>query len=451
MDFLERRKCAGVFADPGLGKTAIALHLIERLYWSRPRLRVLILAPLRVIYSVWPEELKKWGLEYITYAILHGPHKQKALAKKADIDLLNIENIFWHFDNLPDDYDTLIIDESSRFKNPSSKRFKTLKKHLDAFKYRYILTGTPSPNGLMDLWSQVYTVDKGRSLGKNITAYRNRFFYPVQFRNFMEWNIKGGAEQTVYRLTAPLVRRIDAEEHLELPKLLTNNVKISLGDRRYVDYKRLEKDLFLKLEGEEHALLAGSAAAAYNLCRQYANGRMYRPPEALKLVAARQQREVLSIHQHKLKALVDLIRELQGKPVLVAYHFKHDLDQILEYFKGAPTIGGGTSASDSAAIVKDWNRKRVPILLGHPQSMSHGLNLQYGGNDIIWFSLTDNLENYIQFNRRIHRQGATQQTRVHHIVADKTVDLAILKRLEMKDQNQRALLDALARYRKEKS
>lgn len=448
IDFLERKLCAGVFADPGLGKTAMVLHLLDRLYWRQEKLKVLIIAPLRVIHTVWPEEIAKWDLPF-SYSILHGKDKEEKAKEDTDIHLLNVEYIFWLFKN-PLKYDVLVIDESSKFKNPTSGRLKTLQEQLINFGRRIILTGTPSPNGLMDLWGQMFIIDWGRTLGRNITAFRDRFFYPTQYRNFMEWNPKSGADKAIQRHVAPLVRRIDAETHLDLPKLLSNTIKIQLLPHQRATYKSFEKKLFAELDNGETCILA-NAAAAYNICRQVANGRFYRPPEVLKLVDRTKKREVIKLHDHKIQALKELVDELQGKPLLIAYFFKHDLAQLVEHFgPDVAVIGGGTSAKESTEIIRKWNMGQIPILLGHPQSMSHGINLQYGGQDIAWFALTDNLEDYVQFIRRIYRQGVTKQTRVHHLLVDDTIDEAIMARLKSKDKNQRALLAALARYRETK-
>jgi SNF2 family DNA or RNA helicase len=464
IDFLFSNRCAGTFADPGLGKTAIVLHLLDDLFWQQKSLRVLLIAPLRVIYEVWPKEIEKWELGHLTYSILHGKNKKAAAKEPTNIHLINAENIFWHLDHLPA-YDTLVIDESSKFKNPTSKRFKALKKRLSLFKRRIILTGTPNPNGLMDLWSQIYILDKGASLGRNITAYRNRFFYASNFRNFVEWQPKSRADESVQRLIAPLIDRIDADTHLDLPPLIEHTIEIELSADIADTYNSFEKKLFAKLpEGTliHHdgsaiecdanvGLVLSSATAAYNVCRQIANGRLYKPPEPLSLALPAKDREILQLHSLKVEALKELLGELQGKPALVAYHYKHDLAQLLGAFgRKTPVIGGGTTAKETSHIIRAWNAGELPLLLGHPQSIGHGLNLQDGGRDVVWFSLTDNLESYLQFNRRIYRQGASGQTRVHHIVARGTVDVAIMDRLKTKNKNQRFLLDALARYREGK-
>ncbi|MCK4960813.1 MAG: DEAD/DEAH box helicase, partial [Planctomycetes bacterium] len=435
-----------------LGKTAMVLHLLERLWWrSGCSLRVLVIAPLRVVYSVWPAEIEKWDL-ILPYQILHGKHKEElARTRKSTIDLLNVENVFWLLEqNWRLGYDVLVVDESSKFKNYASKRFKALKRRLPEFDRRIILTGTPSPNSLEDLFSQVYIMDQGNALGPNITAYRRSYFYPVSYRNFVEYQPQSGAADLIQRKIAPLVRRIDAETNLDLPELLENTISVELPAKARRIYDDFEKRLFAELEvhaGEEKAFALSSAAVAYNVCRQIANGRFYEPPKVLELAKASKDRRVISLHTAKIDALAELVGELQGKPLLVAYHYKHDLEQLLLRFgKKTPVIGGGVSAKEGARIVDRWNRGQIPLLFGHPQSMSHGINLQGAGNDVAWFALTDNLENYLQFVRRVYRQGIKGQVRVHHIIAKGTVDEAIMQRIKAKDGDQRALLTALAMY-----
>jgi SNF2 family DNA or RNA helicase len=452
IQFLQENLHAALFADPGLGKTAMVLHFLERLWWRCGcRLRVLVIAPLRVVYSVWPAEIDKWDL-ILPYQILHGKHKE-ALAdhRVSTIDLLNVENIFWLFEqNRPLGYDVLIVDESSKFKSYASKRFKALKRRLPEFDRRIILTGTPSPNSLEDLFSQVYIMDRGDALGPNITAYRRSFFYPTQYRNFVEYQPRAGAAEEIQKRVAPLVKRIDAETNLDLPELLENTIEVELPAKARRVYDDFEKRLFAELEihsGEEKAFALSSAAVAYNVCRQIANGRFYEPPKVLELAQSTKDRKVISLHTAKLDALGELVGELQGKPLLVAYHYKHDLERLLLRFgKKTPVIGGGVSAKEGARIVNRWNRGEIPLLFGHPQSMSHGINLQGAGNDVAWFALTDNLENYLQFVRRVYRQGIKGQVRVHHIIARRTVDEAILQRIKAKDGDQKALLTALATY-----
>jgi hypothetical protein len=298
---------------------------------------------------------------------------------------------------------------------------------------------------MMDLYSQIFLLDRGESLGRYITHYRQRYFYPIQFKNFVEWCQKPGADKVINQRIAHLVIRIDAADHLNLPPIIHNEVKVQLPPKAMRAYKQLEKQFFAQID--DTSVLLGSAVSAYNACRQVANGRLYEPENSTT-----KQRSTLQIHTAKLDAAQEIVDELQGKPALIAYHFQHDLQQLLERFgKDTPYLGGGVSSKKSVEIVNAWNTGDIPILLGHPQSIAHGLNLQKGGHDIIWFSLTDNLENYLQFNQRIYRQGVTGQVRIHHIIAESTIDLAVMARLRKKDKSQRALLDAIKEYRNERS
>jgi SNF2 family DNA or RNA helicase len=432
IDFLLRHRCGGIFADPGLGKTAIALSVLERFKQSPKFTGALIVAPLRVVYNTWPAEIKKWGFD-ISFEILHGPDKEARLRRPADVHLINPEGIFWLFDHQKLPYKALIIDESSKFKSWRSKRFKVLKKRLKNFQRRIILTGTPAPNSLLDLWSQMYIVDLGQTLGTYVTHFRERYFYRTGY-NLYQWSIKDGADAEIQNSVAPAVMRIDAKTHLDLPALVENIVPVELPGQARALYRGMEKQLFVELD-DEQKVAAATSGVAYNYCCQIANGAIYN-----------ERKEVQQIHDAKVEATADLVDELQGKPVLIAYRFKHDLENLLKQFPKAAVIGR-CSAKQDAEYIAEWNKGQVPILIAQSAAIAHGLNLQHGGHDIIWYGLTDNLEDYIQFNRRIYRQGVEGQVRIHHLVAKDTVDEAIMARLRRKDKSQTALLDALKEYR----
>lgn len=449
IDFLLRNRCAGLFADPGLGKTAITLSVIKY-FKNNPQFRgALIIAPLRVIYSVWPKEIRQWDeFKDLKFEILHGPKRQESVEKRADIYLLNAENIFWLFEyNF--DWNMLVIDESSKFKSYSSKRFKAIKNQLNRFNRRIILTGTPAPNSLMDLYSQIYLLDKGDTLGRYITHYRQNYFYPIKYRQFIEWQLKPGADKLIHKKISKLIMRIDEKEYLDLPPVIYNKIFVKLPTQTMTIYNQIEKALFAQID--ENPVLIGSSVKAYNACRQIANGCLYEPKNLLGLYSKVKNRKVFHLHDAKIKATKEIIDELQGKSVLIAYHYKHDLEQLLKFFgENTPYLGGDMNSEKSAKIIDQWDKGQIPILLGHPQSIAHGLNLQHGGHDIIWFSLTDNLENYKQFNKRIHRQGIKESVRIHLIIAENTIDEAIVLRLSQKDKSQQSLLDAIKAYRNEK-
>jgi SNF2 family DNA or RNA helicase len=441
IQFMLKHEAAGLFADPGLGKTATTLQLIKILKVLKPKLKVLIVAPLRVVYSVWQQEIRKWNnFHGLTSTKLHGKDKAVNLAKSKDIYLINPEGLKWLLETKVK-FDVLVIDESSKFKSAKSKRFKLLKKHVDRFERRYILTGTPIPKSLEDIWSQVYILDKGAALGQYITHYRTKYFYPSGFKNY-QYEIKPGCEQKIYDLIAPLVMRIDAATHLDLPELLINRIDVELPPAAKKIYRGLKQKLTAIIEDEQH--FCPSMGAAYNVCCQVANGALYdQVSDGLILKSLETYK---CIHNEKLVALKDLIDELHGKPLLVAYRFKHDLERLRQALGDIPYIGGGVSAKKSAGIVDDWNQGRIPVLLGNPQSMAHGLNMQAGGNDVAWFGLTDNYEDYDQFIRRVFRQGVSGGVRVHHIVAKQTVDELILKRCVDKEARQQELFQALKEY-----
>jgi SNF2 family DNA or RNA helicase len=432
-----------MFADPGLGKTATTLQVIKTLHMVNPELRVLIVAPLRVVYSVWQQEIAKWeSFRHLTSTKLHGKDKAKNLAKPATIFLINPEGLKWLFEQKVE-FDVLAIDESSKFKSAKSKRFKLLKKNISRFKTRYILTGTPTPKSLEDLWSQIYILDKGEALGQYVTHYRNRYFYPTGYKNY-QYEVKDGAEEKIYELVAPLVMRIDARTHLDLPDLIINRIDVELPAAARKVYKGLKTKLFAEIDGHQH--YCPSMAAAYGVCCQVANGALYdQVADGLQFKSLETWKE---IHDEKIKALKDLIDELHGKPVIIAYRFKHDLQRLRKALGNPPHIGGGVSATETDRLIRKWNKGELPILLGNPQSMAHGLNMQAGGNDVVWFGLTDNYEDYDQFNQRVFRQGVKGVVRIHHIVAKQTVDELILKRCRDKEARQEDLFEALRRYTK---
>lgn len=449
IQFLLEHAAAGLFLDPGLGKTSITLGAIRILKREGIINRVLIIAPLRVCYSVWPREVEKWAdFNHLRIEILHGSDKDKAIRRDADIYVINPEGLDWL---LTDgrmkvlDADTLVIDESSKFKHPNTRRFKNIKPTLPRFKRRWILTGTPAPNGLMDLFGQVYILDLGKSLSPYISHFRREFFEQTGFGGFT-WVPKHGAEEMIHELLRPMTLRLSAEDYLDMPELIQNNVFVDVPEKAMRVYKELEEHLIAQLEGGD-VVTAMSAAAASMKCRQVANGGLYRQPE--DPVATKGERWA-HLHDAKTEAVLDLVEELSGQPVLIAYDFEHDRDRLLKALgKDTPYIGGGVSAKASKEIEAAWNAGEIPVLLGHPQAMGHGLNLQESGGHIIWHSLTWDYELYDQFIRRIWRQGNTgKHVIVHHVVARDTIDEAILKSLKVKKKTQNALLSALKDYAK---
>jgi SNF2 family DNA or RNA helicase len=441
--YAEGQKGAGLLFDPGLGKTLTTLSVIDAAKMIGEANAVLIVAPLRVVHNVWPTEIAKWGFD-LTCSIVSGSPNQrvKALNAKADIYLTNPENLPWLFlQKFKPNFDLLVIDESTKFKNWTGKRTKALRKLLPSIPKRIILTGTPSPNSLADLFAQMYILDDGEALGQTITYFRNRFQKKGGYLG-REWLLQDGAERGIEASIGHLVYRLKAEDHLDLPPLLFNDVLVDLPSPIAKAYKQIERELFAALSNGD-TLTASSAGAKYALCKGISNGGAYQTDDNTG------ERREIYVHEEKINAAEEIVEELSGKPVLIAYQCDHTWRQLQKRWPKAPVIRGGLKQDECQKILNDWNAGLLRVLLCQPQAMSHGLNMQAGGNDLIWIGLTDSLEVYDQLNRRLYRQGVTGTVRIHHILARNTVDLVMLDRLKNKDQQQKSLLDALNEYRKE--
>jgi len=432
--FLLNRRAAGLFADPGLGKTVMTLLTLRALRYALGSIRVLISAPLRVIHNVWPDEIEKWDSLNFTYTILHGREKEASLRKDVEIFLINPEGLKWllNRDEFPD-WNILVIDESSQYKNPSTVRFRLMKHLLPMFRNRYILTGTPSPKSLQDLWSQIYILDNGQAIGKNITHYRQAYFNAIRYENYTAYEVKPGMDEIIHRNVAPLTLRMNAATHLDLPDLIYNDIKVSLPKKAAKDYQKLSKNFIVQLQGEDK--FVESAAQKYNMCRDFSGGAVYTEKPKFEVV-----------HKEKIEAIKELAGELQGKPLLIAYHRWHEFERLREVFPGARAIHGKTSQQSASESIKLWNRGELPILLVQCQAVTHGLNLQSGGNDLVWFSIPDDYEIYEQLNRRLYRRGVAGTVRIHHIITKNTIDLALLERLRDKKARQLRLFDAILAY-----
>ena len=443
--FLLEHAASALFLDPGLGKTSITLAAIKMLKKKKLLNKVLLIAPLRVCYSVWPKEIEKWTeFNDLKVVVLHGKHKDKALEEDADIYVINPEGLDWLLQVKKEKtasgktkvaldlrrwkqlgFDTLIVDELSKFKNTNTNRFKSIKLILGTFGRRWGLTGSPASNGLLDLFGQCFVIDQGRTLGPYITHYRMKYFNPTY--DGFGWEIREGAEEEIYERLSPLALRMAADDYLEMPTLIENNIRVDLPEDVKELYDQLEEDLIAKIG--DGVIVAATAAAASIKCRQVASGGIYLDPEVEALVKVpKTKREWVNLHTAKVDALADLIDELQGSPLLVAYDFAHDLDRLQEKLgKEVPYIGGGVNATRSAELEKLWNAGKLPVLLGHPQAMAHGLNLQEMGHHVAWHSMTWDYELYDQFIRRVLRQGnKSKKVFVHHIMANGTIDDAML-------------------------
>lgn len=446
--WLLEHAAGGLFADPGTGKTSITLGALKILKQEGMLGKVLIVAPLRVCYMVWPAEIAKWSdFNGFSYTILHGPDKDDNLTLDKDIYLINPDGLPWlmegkKFRNLK--ISRLIVDESSYFKHTKTKRFKLLKPALERMQSRWCLTGSPAPNGYLDLFGQVYIMDLGNALGRYITHYKNTYFYPTGFGGYT-WVPQPDAEKRIQDKLRPLVKILDGEELLELPKVVNRIVKVQLPPEARKAYAEMELLMLTKLAGED-TITAASAAAASLKCRQIANGGLYKMERDNVLV---EKDSWINLHYEKAKAVEEIINELQGRPAMVAYDFNHDLARLREVLgKGIPHIGGGVSPKRSGEIAALWNKGDIPVLPVHPQAVAHGLNLQSGpGNRLIFHSLIWNWEYYFQLIKRLQRQGSKHKhIFVDHIIAENTIDEIMYSVLVMKGRTERSLLSALKQY-----
>lgn len=430
-DFIIKNPTAAVFLEMGLGKSVIALTAILELCLERFEIsRVLVIAPLRVARDTWPAEIQKWDhLKGLTYSVAVGTANERraALRQKTFVHIINRENVQWLIEDsgIPWQYDMVVIDELSSFKSHQSKRFKSLMKARPGVRRMVGLTGTPSSNGLMDLWSEFRVLDMGKRLGRFITHYREQFFEPDR-RNGMQvfsYRPRAGAEREIYRRIGDITISMRSADYLKMPECVMNTVPVKLDSTEYEVYEEMESKMVTELDGVE--IDAVNAAALTGKLCQLANGAIYTPDG-----------NTVFFHERKLDALEDLIEGANGKPVLVAYWYKHDLARIQERFK--------VRELKSSKDITDWNAGKIPVAVIHPASAGHGLNLQAGGSTLIWFGLTCSLELYQQTNARLWRQGQQAETVViHHIITRGTVDEDVMQSLSEKDRSQAALMRAV--------
>lgn len=431
IDYIETHPVAAVLLDMGLGKTVISLTAIaDLLFDSFEAHRILVVAPLRVARDTWPAEISKWQhLKHLTYAVAVGTVKERkaALMAGADITIINRENLGWLIDSsgYEFDYDMVIIDELSSFKNHKSKRFQSLMKVRPKVKRIIGLTGTPSSNGLMDLWAEFKLLDFGERLGRFITHYRNNYFIPDKRNGEIIYSCKPMpyAEDAIYRKISDITISMKSTDHLQMPELITSQYEVQLSEDEEQRYEELKADFILELpEGE---ITAANAASLTGKLSQLANGAIYDDED-----------NIVEFHDRKLDALEDIIESANGKPLLVAYWFKHDLQRIKKRFD--------VREIKTSKDIIDWNNGDIPVAVIHPASAGHGLNLQAGGSTLIWFGLTWSLELYQQTNARLWRQGQSSGTVViEHIITKGTNDERILKALSLKEVSQNALIDAV--------
>lgn len=427
-EFILTHNASALFLDMGLGKTAITLTaLLDLLFDYFEISKVLVIAPLRVAENTWSDECCKWdhlkGLK-LSKVLGSAAVRKAALRKKADIYIINRENVEWLIENCAFDFDLVVIDELSSFKSNQSKRFKALRKARPGVRRIIGLSGTPVSNGLMDLWSEINLLDMGERLGRFIGGYRERYFIPDKRNRDVVFSYKPreGAEVAIYKKIEDICISMKAIDYLDMPECIYNTVEVQLSENERKLYERLERDMILPFsEGDIDAV---NAAALSNKLLQLSNGAVYD-----------ENKNVTFIHDRKLDALEDLIEAANGKPVLIFYAFKHDKNRILQRFHAR--------VIDTSADIKDWNEGKIPVAIVHPASAGHGLNLQMGGSTAIWFGLTWSLELYNQANARLWRQGQKNTVVIYHIVTKKTVDEDVLAALERKDVTQEALIAAV--------
>lgn len=437
VDFAVDHPYCALFLDMGCGKTVSTLTAINRLMFEDLEInKVLVIAPKRVAEDTWTKEAAKWDhLKHLRISRVLGTERQRkdALRADADIFVINRENVCWliaqYRGTLP--FDMLIIDELSSFKSPKAQRFKALRMVRPQFSRVVGLTGTPAPNGLTDLWSQIYLLDQGERLGKTVTGYRQKYFRPGRSNGqvVFDYKLLDGSEEAIYRRISDICVSMKAEDYLELPPRMDHSVEVTLPSPVQAQYENFEKEEILKIleQEKENTISAANAAALTNKLLQFSNGAIYDGDRA-----------VHELHEAKLDALEEIVEAANGEPVLVFYSFRHDIGRIKRKLKDYRP----RELVDSKDI-DDWNAGKIQVLLAHPAGAGHGLNLQKGGNIIVWFGLTWSLELYQQANARLHRQGQTRPVQVYHLLASGTMDEDVIKAISGKADKQEALMQAV--------
>lgn len=428
--YIEAHPISALLIDMGLGKTSITLTAIRNLLFDSFEVcKVLVIAPLRVAKNTWTDEIKKWEhLNALTYSLIIGNENERlsALNKKADIYIINRENVDWlvNKSGYKFDFDMVVIDELSSFKNHQSKRFKSLMKVRPLVKRIVGLTGTPSSNGLMDLFAEFKILDMGKRLGYFIGQYRNTYFKPDKMNGPIVYSYKPlpNAENAIYEKISDITVSMKANEYLKMPELLTSNYVVELTNSEKNQYDEMKKSLVLEITDGE--ITASNAASLSNKLCQLSNGAIYDD-----------EQNIVEIHDRKLEALEDIIESMNGKPLLIAYWYRHDLERIKSRFS--------VREIKTSEDISDWNDGKIPVALIHPASAGHGLNLQNGGSTLVWFGLTWSLELYQQANARLYRQGQKNTVVIQHIITKGTIDEQILKALQKKNKTQADLIDAV--------
>ena len=437
IEFIVTKPYGGLFLAPGLGKTMIFLLAFGILKKAGIVDKAIVVGKLRIIYSTWPKELHKWNLPW-TYTILHGTKKDQAFEEDVDIYFINFDGLKWLESKLKrknkHKFDVCCIDESSKIKNTKAKRSKALKRMAGFFKRRYILTGSPAPNGYIDIFGQILFLDLGKTFGKYVTHFQTTYFFPTGYMGYV-WKLLPEMKPAIHKKMKDFILRFGNEE-LDLPPLTKNIVKVDLTSDVMRYYAEMETESAIEVENKG-LVIASTKGVANMKLRQIVSGSVYD-----------EDRNVISIHDEKLDAVIELVEELQESPCIICYEFTHELQALQKVFPKAPHIGGKVSPQRGKEIEDEWNAGELPVLLGQTAAIAHGLNLQESGTDLIMFSMTWNLEDYEQVIQRLWRQGQKNPVRIHHIVATNTIDEVIVETVNEKDITQQGLLNALQSYYK---
>ena len=439
-DYWLKHNKAYFAVDCGLGKTAAVLYSLTKI--KKP---TLVIAPLRPVHATWPAEIEKWGFP-LSYTVLHGPDKHLNLRKKKDVYITNFESIAWLYEQLyaivkrkqKVPFEVVVIDEGSKLKNSKTKRFQYLDALRPLFpKYRVILSGSPAPNSLLDLWAQYYFLSDGKALGDNYSDFCESYYIQNAYNPY-KLDSKKGSEEKIYKKVQPYTFRLDAKDYLELPPISYTYTELDLTPKLRVQYRIFKKQFIVEINEMKYSAL--NAATLSGKLRQFLQGFNYYETGKFKkdkpIIAAS------TFHKIKLNALVALIDDL-NQPILCTIQFKHELEMIRKVFPKVPVIAGETSSAKANMYIKQWNNKEIPLLLCHPLSLSHGVNLQSGGCNIVWYCQTWSSEQYLQFNKRLHRQGQKHGVVVHHLTIKDSIDDKVAKVLSDKTLTQQKLLDFL--------
>lgn len=434
IDKIIDNKRFGLFLDMGLGKTVSTLTAIEQLKYDYLDVdKVLVIAPKRVAEDTWAQEVDKWThLTHLDVSLVLGTPKQReqALERNADIYVTNKENTKWICERFKKDwpFDMVVIDELSTFKNSDSQRFKILKKKWSLFDRFVGLTGTPAPKNIMDLWAQIYLIDGGERLGKFKTHFRQRYFYPTHqiSDNVFNWELKSGSKDEIYKMISDVTVSMESKDYLKMPERVDTVKEAKLSKKERALYDELEQNMVIENDiDDDKDIVALNSASLSNKLLQMSNGAVYADDGS-----------ITHIHDKKLELLDEIVEESQGQPILVMYNYKHDKERLLERYSFAETL-------DSDNYMERWNSGEIQMLITHPASAGHGLNLQYGGSIMVWFGLTWNLEYYEQANARLYRQGQKKTTVIHHLLTENSIDQKVYESLKNKKLGQNELMNAV--------